>query len=39
MLTDQQTEQTKQTAIEFVFQPLVSIQPFVLLTAVETSHP
>lgn len=39
MLTDQPTEQSKQTAIEFVLQPFVSIWPFVFLTAVETSHP
>lgn len=38
ILTDQQTEQTKQTTTEFVLQPFVSIQPFVFLTAVEPSH-
>lgn len=39
ILTDEQTEQTKQTPTEFVLQPFVSMQPFVFLTAAETSHP
>lgn len=39
ILTDQQTEQTKQMTTEFVLQPFVSIQSFVFLTAVEPSHP
>lgn len=39
ILTDQQAEQTKQITIKFVVQPFVSIQPFVFLAAVETSHP
>lgn len=38
ILTDEQTEQTKQTPTEVVLQPFVSIQPFVFLTAAETSH-
>lgn len=39
ILTDQQAEQAKQTTIKIVVQPFVSIQAFVFLAAVETSHP
>lgn len=39
ILTDHQAEEAKQTTIKIVLQPFVSIQPFVFLTAEETSHP